>query len=368
MNSGDGRVKLIAVVLLCAIVVVIAAAAAPAAKVDIHGFILNRLYYKPGAAHFEVERISLQASAPITDDVSALVEWYFHQWAPSDRLWLESAYVDFKDKCNGRLRVGKGRSYAFGITPTGGMRKMSEYGLVSEAFTQDRVTGLQYNKTDKKGVAWGLGVYNGYNLGSRPVSDGHAFQHVANSHLCDRENTSKDVLEVSGRVTKKVIPELELGLSIRGGKLSPTDVTFVQQHFNSAWTSRTKMRYGLDAVYRGKSGLISNAELYLARTSELNHMAYALLVGYEPKNPNAMKAYARWGVSNLDLSAADVSPGSVTDQLTFDNEQLMFSLVQPIRPGVWVEIAYIANDQDPLVAGVSLPENDIGFVELFTGF
>ncbi len=369
MNSYGMRSMLVGA-LLCAAVVALAASAAPAAsKVDMHGFILNRLYFAPGAAHFEVERIGLQAAVPLSDDAKALVEWYYHYWstvggmATGGQFWLESAYVDYNDKCGGRLRVGRGRNFAFGITPTGGMRKTTEYGLVSEAMTMDRITGLQYHMDAKNGWAWDAALYNGYSLGSRPTQDMHTSWFSANTHLCDRENVGKDVLEVSARVAKQMSPTLGIGVSARGGKLSPGSdgVGFLQTNFNPAWTSRTKMRYGLDAIYR-RSPWIANAEFYLAKTGDLDHSTYALLVGHEPKNPNAAKAYVRYGVSDLDLTAAEVT--STSNQLTFDQAQWMFSVVQPIRPGLWVELAYIANDQDPLVAGVTVPENDIGFVEL----
>jgi len=385
MNSHGVRVKLAVGMLLCGVVLALAASAAPAAKVDIHGFLLNRFYFDPGTAHFETERIGLQASAPLADDVSGLIEWYYHPWSTTAPWYLESAYVDFKDKVGGRLRVGKGRSYVFGITPTGGMRKTSEYGLVSELFTQDRVIGLQYNTQPKRGVAWGVGVYDALNLGSRAVADNHVAGLAGNSHLCDRENTDRRALEAAARVTKQFTPALQVGLSVREARLSSNDLAFLRKNFNRAWTSRAKMRYGLDATYRGKDGLISNAEVYLARTSSLDHLAYALLVGYEPKNPNAMKAYVRWGVSNLNLSAADVDPAlpastdpstdpvyiaakKLSDELTADQQQLMLSLVQPIRPGVWVELAYIVNGQDTLTPGVKIPHNDVGFVELCAMF
>jgi hypothetical protein len=381
MNSHGVRVKLAVGMLLCGVVLALAASAAPAAKVDIHGFLLNRFYFDPGTAHFETERIGLQASAPLADDVSGLIEWYYHPWSTTAPWYLESAYVDFKDKVGGRLRVGKGRSYVFGITPTGGMRKTSEYGLVSEVFTQDRVIGLQYNTQPKRGVAWGVGVYDALNLGSRAVADNHVAGLAGNSHLCDRENTDRRALEAAARVTKQFTPALQVGLSVREARLSSNDLAFLRKNFNQAWTSRAKMRYGLDATYRGKNGLISNAEVYLARTSSLDHLAYAILVGYEPKNPNAMKAYVRWGVSDLNLSAADVDPGlpastdpayaaakKLSDELTADQQQLMLSLVQPIRPGVWVELAYIVNGQDTLTPGVKIPHNDVGFVELCAMF
>lgn len=376
MNSQHPRVTLVTTAVVCAVVVMLAASAASAAKVDIHGFMLNRFYYDPGEAHFEVERIGLQASAPLADDVKTLIEWYYHNWAPSDKLWLESAYVDFDNVYGGRLRAGRGRSYVFGITPTGGTRRTSEYGLVSETFTMDRIEGLQYMRDEKDGWAWAAGVYNGYSLGRRPTMDLHIYtpphggEHTANAHLTDRENNQRDVLEVAAKLTKHVNPSLQVDFSVRGGEISVADVAFVNDNFNANWTSRTKLRYGLDAIYK-KGEWMSNAELYLAKTSELDHIGYAILVGYEPKNPAAMKAYVRYGVSDLDLSAADLapaSPGALSDQLTADHEQWMLSLIQPIRPGVWVEFAYIINDQDTVAPGVSMPENDIGFVELFTGF
>jgi hypothetical protein len=344
---------------------VLAAMPASAAPVEVHGFMLNRIYVSPGETHFNAERIGLQVSGPLAPDVKGLVEWYYHNWAPADKLWLESAYVDF-NLCEGRLRAGRGRNIIFGLTPTGGMRKTSEYGLVSETFTLERIEGVQYTKTEDKGWGWGVGVYNGYSLGQRPTMDIHVLEHAANPHLTDRENSKADVLEVAGRLSRKVNPELEVGVSARGGDMSITDLGFLHDHFNSTWTSRSRVRYGLDAVYRGKKEWMANAELYLAKTSEMDHVGWALLVGHEPKNPHALKAYARYGVSDLDLSAKDVD--DPTDPLTFDHQQLMLSVIQPLRPGVWLEYAWIQNTENTLVSGVSVPENDVGFVELFAAF
>jgi len=384
MNSHDVRVKLVATALMCAVVLMLAAAAASAAaKVDIHGFMLNRFYVKPGEAHFEAERIGLQVSSQLTEDVKPLIEWYYHYWAPTDKLWLESAYVDFTTRKvfqGGTLRVGRGRNNTFEITPSYGNRKISEYGLFSETFTLDRVDGIQYFKPEKDGWWWGLAVFNGYALGSRPTMDIHVTEHKANPHLTDRENVTRDTLEYSAKVSKQIIPELTVGLSARGGRLAPSDVQFLQTNFNRTWSSRTKWRVGPDIVYRNKPW-IANAELLFAKSGQLDYDGWEVLVGYEPLNPAAIKGYVRYGQVNMDLSAAELNPSLgglvpgdagfpaarlLSDQLTADHRQWMFSVVQPIRPGVWVQVEYLINTENTVSPGVSIPENDAAFVELDT--
>jgi hypothetical protein len=371
VNSHDGRVKLITMVLMCAVVLALVAAAAPAATVDIHGFMLNRFYVKPGEAHFEVERIGLQASTQLAPDVKPLVEWYYHYWAPTDKLWLESAYVDFTNKRvfqGGTLRAGRGRLNTFEITPSYGNRKTSEYGLFSETFTLDRVDGIQYLKPEKNGWWWGLSVFNGYALGTRPTMDIHVLEHAANPHLTDRENSKRDTLEYAAKISKQVMPSLNVGVSARVGKLAPSDVQFLQDNFNQTWTSRTKWRFGPDATFR-KKPWIANAELIFAKSGELDYRGWEILAGYEPLNPNGTKGYVRYGRVDQELSLADYNPGvpsATSALLAADHSQWMLSVVQPIRPGVWLQIEYLINDQETVVPGTVVPQNDVGFIELDT--
>lgn len=163
------RLALAALVLLCVGLSAALAAEGPPA-VQIHGYMQNRGYFGPGAnPEFRSERISVSATAALPDDSTGYVEVYYQPWAPASGLYLESAYYETALGA-GRIRVGKGRNFAFGITPSYGNRKTSNYGIVAEAITQDRIQGIQYLL--KKGdLDFGASVHTSRGLGVRNIGE-----------------------------------------------------------------------------------------------------------------------------------------------------------------------------------------------------
>jgi hypothetical protein len=76
-----------------------------------------------------------------------------------------------------------------------------------------------------------------------------------------------------------------------------------------------------------------------------------------------MKFYARYGTLDLDPPAVTANP------YTWDQDQLIISVVKPLREGkpVWLQLEYIDNNEDT-PAGTAEVDNDVLFLELFTAF
>ncbi len=72
------------------------------------------------------------------------------------------------------------------------------------------------------------------------------------------------------------------------------------------------------------------------------------------------KAYVRY--AQVNMGGAPTS-----SEYTWDKKQISVSFVKPIRPTVWLQLEYEHNMESPPGGTPSKP-NDIGFLELFTGF
>jgi hypothetical protein len=373
MNSHDARVKVVAMVLMCAVALALATgpARAAAAPLEIHGWMLNRAYGEPGNAHLEMERISVYATKDVDENTKAYVEWYYHHWANrkpalGSPWFLDSAYVNYTDKHGNQLRFGKGRNYCFGIVPAYGNRKHSEYGLLSETMTQERIVGLQYfGSTRDKKMDFGIALHNSLPMGTRFSGTDQAYfrDDPVVPHLADKGEGKN--LAVSGRVAFPVVSGGQLGLSYRGGKLRSTDIAFLASKdlVAASATNDTNQRWGADFNYKSPKGVVAQAEFYHADASTLDFDTWDVLLGLEPTDPMRCKFYARYAQLNLD------PPAVTSNTYTWDEQQLILSLVKPLLKGkpVWLQLEYIKNLEDP-PPGVANVHNDVLFLEVFTGF
>ena len=338
---------------------------------ELHGWVANRFYGEPGSAHFQAERISLYVSKDIDENLKAYIEYYYHNWAnlKTDKgsPWmLESAYVNFTDKKGNQLRIGKGRVFCFGLVPTYGNRKHSEYGLVAETFTQERSVGLQYfGSTADKKLDFGIALLNALPPSTRFSGTDQAFfrDEPVVSHLADKGDGKN--LAGSARIAVPVMAGGKLGLSYRTGKLTKADLTFLgsKDLLDRGAHSDTNNQWGADFNYKHKSGVVAQAEYYGAKMSSLDFNGWDALLGYEPADPMGVKYYARYGKLDLD------PPAVTSSSYTWDQTQWIVSLVKPLRKGkpVWLQVEWISNDETP-PSGTSKVDNDVFFVELFTGF
>jgi hypothetical protein len=151
------------------------------AEVDILTLSLFR-FYAPVAENdagdtaestFRAERFIIMFRGAVNDNIKGVCDIYLHPWVPvvNGFLYFESCYAEFSKKCeksglNHRLLVGNGRNINFGITPSYGNRKTTEYTIVSDMFTHDRIMGVQYKGSAKK-FNFGVSVHNGYDINAR---------------------------------------------------------------------------------------------------------------------------------------------------------------------------------------------------------
>ncbi len=339
-------------------------------NVELHGYMLNRFYTGTEASsRFVMERLSLSAVAQLGKDGQAYAEIYFHPWltnkvlpdnttAEQYRTYLESAYVDLP-MGSGRIRVGKGRQLNFGMTPSYPNRKTTQYGIVSETFTQDRIIGAQfcYNKGTFDG---GLTLFNDQPVGKRKIGDyAGATATTVVEHFVDKD--------VPSDITGKLAIAAKIGVTnpcwkahISGcsGKLRQTDANMIAGVYGTSTNNLDHNKYGVDAMYTWAQGkCVAQAEWYQGNFSFLKITGFSGLIGYQPKDKT--RTYVRYALLNNNQEPNNNS-------LTWDTKQWTIGVVQPIRKGVWAELQYERNLES--TGGYTARKNDLIFLEIFSGF
>ncbi|MHB1456584.1 MAG: hypothetical protein ACYC0V_06685 [Armatimonadota bacterium] len=368
-------------------------------SVELHGYMQNRFYSGSGAnTQFRSERISLIAKAALPNDSLAYVEVYYHPWTSSNGLYLESAYYE-TPVADSKLKIGKGRRTTFGMTPSYGNRKTTNYGIVAEAMTQDRVQGVQY--AGKNGqFDYALGLHTGYRLGIRNIGDipGDDLRNTATSsvagnvvpHLCFRDphsgggnatqtpNQLSSKVQVSGRVGATITKGLTAGLSGSFATLDARDLAningsagsdnvlrprnpitgvFPTTPLGGGFSDDKMSQIGLDLTYKMPKGLVFQTEWYRSNVSSLDYNAWDILGGYEMAS--GWKFYVRYSKQDMDLVPTD-------NPLSWDVNQTSLSAVQPLRKNLWLQYEYEINKEKTNTGGSVA--NDIFFVELFSAF
>lgn len=341
-------------------------------NVEVHGFMLNRFYANPDAsARFVTERISTIVQAKVGEDGQAYFEVYWHPWITDSvvaggtltaewaRTYVESAYVDLPLGGN-RIRVGKGRQLNFGMTPTYGNRKTTQYGIISETFTQDRIQGIQYY-AKKNSFDGGITLFSDQGVDTRSIGDfaGVAADRVV-KHLVDKDLPGRisGRLALAGKVGINK-PRFQAHVSACTGGLSPSQLGAVNTAFGyTPDTPNTDHnKFGLDAIYNS-GPFVAQAEWYTGKFSYVGIDGYSVMVGYQPKD--SRRFYVRYAALNNDRAPT-------TNSATWNTQQFTLGIVQPIRKGVWAELNWERNMESP-PTGVANVKNDLLFVELFTGF
>lgn len=331
-------------------------------NVELHGYMQNRFFFNPSSsARFVTERLSLSATGQLGKDGTAYAEVYFHPWLPAVtpaeqfRTYVESAYVDLP-LLDGRIRIGKGRQLNFGLTPSYPNRKTTQYGILSETFTQDRIVGAQY--AYKSGpLDAGISVYTDQSVSTRGIGDfaGNVSTADVVSHFVDKDVPASNTgeLAVSAKLGLKM-GSLTAHVSGATGKLNETNLTTLNTPYGLASTDTDHNKYGVDAIYSA-GPFVAQGELYQGNFSFLKISGYSVLVGYQSKD--SRRAYLRYSALNYDRSPIANQP------LTWEPQQLTLGIVQPIRKGVWAEFQYERNTESG-----GDRDNDLLFVEFFTGF
>ncbi len=392
---------LVVALLLGAIVAAVAAEGPPA--VEVHGWSLSRYYIdtvvndtqdssglisnKEEKSHFEHERFSFSGLARLEGGKQAYAEIYIHPWLPNSDpsfLYLESLYLDIPVSPNAKVRLGKGRSNAFGIVPSYGNRKTSNYSPLAETFTMDRALGAQFLQT-RGNDSLNVGLFESQRVGTRAIGmaadsqlDQGSLARTTVSHLVNRDTPQgrSGQLELSARYGRKM-GALNVGVSGRGGHLDATDSAFLASKFPGTYngTNKTRLYYGLDATY-STMPYFASAEYYAGKLGGIRQNGYAVLVGVEP----SAKCTGIW----RELSGAckglfvryeklDIgTPAVVNQPITWDTSQVAVSYVLPIKTrlyplGKWFQIEWERNKESAPEGADEIP-NDVFFIELFSAF
>jgi hypothetical protein len=378
----------------------IAAEGPPA--VEVHGWSLTRYYIdtvvndtqdssglitnKVEKSHLEYERFSLSGKARLEGGKEAYAEVYVHPWLPNSDpsfLYLESLYLDVPLAQGAKLRLGKGRSTAFGIVPSYGNRKTSNYSPLSETFTMDRALGVQFLQTRGRD-SLNAGLFESQRVGTRSIGmaadsqlDLGSIGRTAASHLVNRDTPANrsGQLELSARYGRQM-GALNVGVSGRGGHLDQTDSNFLASKFTTYdGTNKTRLYYGLDATY-SRMPYYATAEYYGGRLGGIQQTGYAIMLGVEPNarctgiwrelSPACKGLFVRY--VKLDIG----TPPVINQPITWDTQQWSFSYVLPIKTrlfplGKWVQIEYEINKESAPAGADQIP-NNVFFLELFSAF
>ncbi len=380
MKRHLATVILVALLLSLAAIPVLAQQTVPC--VELHGYMQNRFYANPDRpARFVTERVSLSAVGQLGDSTTGYVEVYYHPWltdrtiasptvppasgytAGQFRIYLESAYLD-RPLGPGRIRIGKGRQLNFGLTPSYPNRKTSQYGILAETFTQDRIVGAQYDQA-LGGADIGASLYTDLRVENRKIGDfaGNPVNDLMPStnvvaHIVDKDDPANNPGTLAGSLRIGVTkPNYQFHFSGAAGRMVKDDVNTLAGAYGVVSTSTKHVKYGFDGAY-SYGPYVFQTEIYQGQFSFLTVTGYQLLLGYQPKDKT--RFYARWSAINNDKALT-------ANQLTWSPQELTLGLIQPISKGVWVEIDYEKNTESR-PAGIAAPGNDILFAEFFTGF
>lgn len=329
------------------------------AQVQVHGFLLARTVAAQDNYAERIDRFGIQFAQVIDPEFDWVVETYIHPTQTTSlpgRLYLESAYLNWhlKDKLpwDFNVRIGKGRNFTYGITPTYGNRHTSDYSLYSEAFTQVRVMGFQtFSNFGNFQIA--AAVLNPNLLASRPVPD-FPLDNTGfiNIPIADRDNDTGAVIRsaaFSGRAGYKTTVS-NVGASVYHAKYGQDDLGGVE-------VKNSVNRWGLDGELHLENGLLLQGQFTLAQTpvdldangtreTTLDHSGFEFLGGYEK---DKFGLVARYG------------------QLDYDNKfqglnQTMISAVYKIRPTVHFRLEGLINGEQT-DHGFTKVDNDVLFFE-----
>ena len=400
---------------LCVVVLGLIASAALAAPpaVEVHGWSLTRYYVdtvvddtrdpvtgeianKEKESHLEWERISLSGLARLPEGRTGYAEIYIHPWLPSSDpsyLYLESMYLDTPAGPGAKFRIGKGRNNAFGIVPSYGVRKTSNYSPLMETFTMDRVLGIQYLQT-RGNDSVNFGILNSQRPGQRFIGmaadsqlDQGSLGRTTVGHLSNRDfpQERSGQLELDARLGHQM-GGLNVGLSGRVGRLDDTDLAILTGGAKPMFSDpanlakirgESRRQYGLDATLK-RTPYYATAEYYAGTTASMEQNGWSVLLGVEPSkectfpwreiSPACKGLFVRY--TELNIGATPV----LSNPVTWDTNQLAISWVLPLpwgtRPGLspkWLQIEYERNREDVPNGGDQIP-NNVFFLELFSAF
>ncbi|MFA5859579.1 MAG: hypothetical protein WC955_11020 [Elusimicrobiota bacterium] len=322
---------------------------------------------------FRFDEWSLGLKKDLNENVNAVVAALIYG---GNYFFLEHAYVDFKNMpLNGIIRVGASRNSCFGLVPGFPSRKTTNYGMVSMAFTMDRIIGVQYLMKPIKMLELNVGLHNGPDIKTRNVGEGAQVVAI----MADRDQTFSGVMRNDTDINKDLSARLgivldkiaNIGLSGTYGRLSNNDLATVNTAAGRAgtllWTDKTKSRLGLDFMFTMLDPIICQGEYYYGQNSEFGLTGAQIMLGYQlkqkvmDKGKEVQKPWidflCRYGELTPNVEAKP------TLSQTWKLYQGVFSTVWRFAPGMQLQFEYEKNyEKDAGLA--NQVKNDFALVEL----
>ena len=317
------------------------------AEVGVHGFVLARTILTNNNYTARIERFGIKFSEKMDNEFDWVTEIYIHPQQPAGqgRLYMESAYLNWNLEerlpWDFTVRIGRGRNFCYGQTPSYGRRRTSDYSLYSEAFTQLRVVGFQTFSNFGENIQLAVAIINPYTNRGRFLPDfpsGDSIQLPISDR--DTESSTFDRIGLSGRLGYKN------DLLNVGGNLYISDP---KEGIDGAIN-----RFGVDGEVKCKRGFLAQVQVTMAQTQmaalseDLDHMGFEVLGGWEP---GKLGLYARYG------------------SVTFDDKyqalnSIMLSAVYKIRPRIHLRLEGLINGEDTDDAkGWAEVDNNVLFFE-----
>ena len=374
-----------------------APAAAPAAlpgNLSFSGYFRGR-FQAPEAEKnsFNATEVTLQPKWDASDKIHGEAHLWFYPAAPAGPLpmfYLESAMITVDGLAFGpkaKMIAGKARNFAYGITPAGPNRLVSNYSLYSESFTHARVTGLQFlNNLDNGKINWNVGLINGF-----PVKDDYRnmgielwSQNGGNTvsvlAVGEEAMDGNDPIAISTRIGGNITPRFNMGLSAYFNKLDgkPGDgngaSSFGEVVDKTHPADATKVGddhrfWGVDFKFKDR-GFTLQGEYSDARITDLDYNGFQILAGYDFDDKNSF--YIQYGQLNYDIDNIDdwntVTAGNQNyDNVLWDKDQITLSYKHKLSKMAWLQLEHEINGEDT-PTGVADVENDITFLEFFVGY
>lgn len=331
-----------------AALVLIGSTSVAIAQVEVHGFMQARTALANNDYTVRMDRFGLRLQQKIDDEFDWLTEIYVHPYpAATSTVYMESAYLNWhlgqKLPWDFNIRFGKGRNETFAQTPYYSRRRTSDYTLLSEAYTQSRVQGIQtFSNFGKVQIA--IGILNPLaskdSSGTRQVPDMPTGDWVK-VPFGDMENTDNttDRIAFCGRLGFKdavpVLGALNVGASAYVSEVGPGK-------------DNEQNRFGVDGEFKMPCGFIAQGQYIAGSTCGEDHSGAEIMGGWEK---GALGFYGRYGFLDYDDNYQGMN-------------QVMLSAIYKIRPTVHLRLEGLINGEDKnKTKGWAEVDNDVLFFE-----
>ena len=325
------------------------------------GFAQLREYFNPHHTAYGVaDRVALDFTLKSPDKQIFYTSLYYHPYLKQDRVkyYLESLYYEIPVDNGSKVRLGKGRNQNFGVIPTYSNRLTTQYGILSETFTQDRIIGAQVNGKINDNLLFGFSMYMNPKIRARAVGSSPVAEHSTSiPHFAERDDPYNENGDpaMGLKITSNIKNNLTASLSGAFGNLRDDDVNYINSQYGIDENSTTYYKYGADVIWKNpKFNLIGEA--YYGRYSTLGILGLGASANYT-LNKYGTKVAAKYNYMNYNKKPIFDNP------ITWEPSQLILGISHPLGKQLLLEFNYEFN----MERGGSI-SNDLAFIECMVSF